>query len=178
MSAGLAVMLFLGGCGGASRVSQEETTDYTSTTFIRLKLSPINAAGVVGSATFAQAAAGTKVHLILQGLPKPNGTYLAHVHPGSCEGHPHASKATTAAHYDHEHADVHAREDDSATADEIGYPLMPVKSNTEGAGSSSTVLEGLTVGELLTGDSKYINVHAAGSGDPPQLVCANLSEAS
>jgi hypothetical protein len=56
--------------------------------------------------------------------------------------------------------------------------LEPVESNAEGIGSSSTVLEGVTVGELLTGDSKYINVHAAGPGDPPQLVCANLSEAS
>jgi hypothetical protein len=120
--------------------------------------------------------------------------YLAHIHPGTCgdEDHPHAHEHAHA--YEHAqaehpnakkheeragHGDRHVhKKHEGGVADEIEYPLEPVESNAEGTGSSSTVLEGITVDELLSGDSKYINVHAAGSGDPPQLVCANLSEES
>ena len=114
--------------------------------------------------------------------------YLAHLHPGTCgdEDHPHAHEHARAEHPDakkHEeragHGDRHVHKGhEGSLTDEIEYPWEPVESNAEGTGSSSTVLEGAIVGELPTGDSNYINVHAAGSGDPPQLVCANLSEAS
>jgi len=53
--------------------------------------------------------------------------------------------------------------------------LTPVESDAEGNGSSTTVLKDLTLDELLTGEPKYINVHAEGTGEPPQLACANLS---
>jgi hypothetical protein len=69
-------------------------------------------------------------------------------------------------------------ENDEADADEIEYPLTPVESNAAGAGSSTTVLEGVAPNELLSDGPKYLNVHAAGSGDPPQLACADLGEAS
>ena len=38
------------------------------------------------------------------------------------------------------------------------------------------MLEEPTVDGLLTGTPKYINVHATGTGEPPQLACANLGE--
>jgi hypothetical protein len=111
--------------------------------------------------------------------------YLAHVHLGSCEDpdHPNSPEGETADHHSHEHgheehADAHVREEnDEATVDGIEYPLTPVESNAAGAGSSTTVLDGVALNELLSDGPKYLNVHAAGSGDPPQLACADLHEA-
>jgi hypothetical protein len=67
-------------------------------------------------------------------------------------------------------------ENHKATAEEIVYPLTPVESNASGEGSSTTVLEGVALNELLLHGPCYLNVHAAGSGDPPQLTCAVLGD--
>ena len=165
----LTVVLLLNSCSGMFRASQEEATEDKSTMFVRFELSPTNHSGVVGSTTFAKAAAGTKVKLELQGLPEPHETYLAHLHPGSCEdeGHPDVPEGETAYHHDHERG---RREH----AEEIEYPLTPVESNAAGEGSSTTVLEGVALDELLSHGPRYLNVHAAGSDDPPQLTCAVL----
>jgi hypothetical protein len=184
---GLALMMFLlSGCDLASRASQEEIAKGRSTSSIRLELPPTNNSGVSGSTTFAKAATGTRIELELRGLPEPRETYLAHVHPGSCEDkdHHYPLEGETTDHHSHEyrherHADAHEREEnDEATAVGIEYPLTPVESNAAGAGSSTTVLDGVALIELLSDGPKYLNVHAAGSGDPPQLACADLGEAS
>jgi hypothetical protein len=57
---------------------------------------------------------------------------------------------------------------------EIEIPLTPVESDSRGRGSSTTVVRNATVDELFSGDPKYLNVHAAGSGNPPPLACADL----
>jgi hypothetical protein len=49
-----------------------------------------------------------------------------------------------------------------------------VESNAAGEGSNTTVLEGVALDGLLSHGSKQLNVHAAGSGEQPQLTCANL----
>jgi hypothetical protein len=185
---GLALMmLLLSGCGEASRASQEESAEGRSTSFVRLELSPTNNSGVSGSATFTKAAiGGTRIELELRGLPEPDEIYLAHVHPGSCEDKDHHDPlgGKTADHHSHEHGhEGHAdtrvqQENDEATADEIEYPLTPVESNAAGEGSSTIMLEGVALDQLLSDESKYLNVHAAGSGEQPQLACANLRQAS
>jgi Cu/Zn superoxide dismutase len=181
--ASLALMMFLlSGCGGASRASQEEIAKGRSASFVGLELPPTNNSGVSGSATFAKAATGTRVELKLRGLPEPHEIYLAHIHPGSCEDKDHLDplKGETADHHGHEeHGDAHEQEEnDEATADGIEYPLTPVDSNAAGEGSSTTMLKGVTLDELLSHGPRYLNVHATGSGDPPQLTCANLRKAS
>jgi hypothetical protein len=52
-----------------------------------------------------------------------------------------------------------------------------VKSDSEGHGSSTTTLRDTTVEKLFSVEPKYVNVHEAGSGNPPILTCANLKEA-
>ncbi len=185
---GLALMLALGGCGGRAARAPQDKPSQSRAILTEIELQPTNDSGVKGVAIFTNTDGKVRVRLALRGLPEPDKLYLAHLHPGTCgdEDHPHAHEHAKAEHPDakkHEeragHGDRHAhKKPEGSIADEIEYPLEPVESNTEDTGSSSTVLEGVTGGELLTGDSKYINVHAAGSGDPPQLVCANLSEAS
>jgi hypothetical protein len=52
-----------------------------------------------------------------------------------------------------------------------------VKSDSEGRGSSTTTLRETSMEELFSGEPKYVNVHEAGSGNPPILSCADLKEA-
>jgi hypothetical protein len=108
---------------------------------------------------------GVLVRLKLRGLPKPNAFYLAHIHLGICaeEGEPHEHGEH--AEEGHEHGGW------------IEYPLSEVKSDSEGHGSSTTSLRETSVDKLFSGDPNYVNVHEAGSGNPPILSCADLKRA-
>jgi hypothetical protein len=59
----------------------------------------------------------------------------------------------------------------------IEYSLSQVNPDSEGHGSSTTTLRETTVEKLLAGEPKYVNVHEAGTGNPPILTCAGLKEA-
>jgi Cu/Zn superoxide dismutase len=176
LAIGLALVLAVVGCaggGGSGRAPQGGNTEDPRATFAKLELSPTKGSGAKGSAAFAKAAARTRIELELRGLPEPGETYLAHIHPGTCEDEQHA-EAPGGEGADH-HEDGHAHQEHSGA---IGHPLTPVESDARGEGSSTTVLEGVAPDELFPGGSRYLNVHAAGSGDPPQLACADLGGAS
>ena len=123
-----------------------------------------NGSGTAGRATLSKTdGGGVKVELEVSGLPSSKTTYLAHIHPGTCdeeegEGHGHAG---------HEHG----------ASEEVEHPLTPVEPDGQGNGSSTTVVHDVTLEGLLSGDPKHVNVHAPGSGEPPPLTCANLNEA-
>jgi uncharacterized protein (DUF305 family) len=128
-------------------------------------LEPANGSGTTGTATLSKAnGGGVKVVLKVSKLPSSGTMYLAHIHPGTCaeeegggeQGHSH-----------HEHG----------ATEEIEYPLSPVKPDAGGSGSSTTVVHGVTLEGLLSGDPKHVNVHKPGSGEPPPVTCANLNEA-
>ena len=58
----------------------------------RVELKPQSGSHAPGSATFMAAGGGVRVELTLNGLPKPNTLYLAHIHQGTCaeeETHEH-----------------------------------------------------------------------------------------
>jgi uncharacterized protein (DUF305 family) len=131
-----------------------------------LELKPQSGSHVTGTATLTEAGGeGVRVELSLSGLLKPDTTYLAHIHPGTCsEGEESA---------DHEEGHEHA-EHGSAAGEEIEWPLSEVQSDAQGHGSSTTMLKDTSMERLFTGELKHLNVHAAGSGDPPVLACAEL----
>jgi hypothetical protein len=52
-----------------------------------------------------------------------------------------------------------------------------VRSDSEGHGSSTTTLPETSVERLFSGEPKYVNVHEAGTGNPPILTCADLKQA-
>jgi hypothetical protein len=52
--------------------------------------------------------------------------------------------------------------------------LSEVQSDSQGHGSSTTTLKNASIERLFTGELKHLNVHAADSGDPPVLACADL----
>src|SRR5215204_2256920 len=130
----------------------------------QVPLEAANGSQTTGTATLSKAeGGGVKVVLEVSGLPSSGTAYLAHIHSGTCgeeeeEGYGQAG---------HEHG----------ASEEIEHPLTPVEPDGQGNGSSTTVVRDVTLEGLLSGDPKLINVHAPGSGEPPPVTCANLSEA-
>jgi uncharacterized protein (DUF305 family) len=147
--------------------------------FARIHLEPVGDSGVSGTATFEEVERGVRIDLDVEGLPKPGTTYLAHIHPGTCaagedSGHKHGEGG----HQEEEGADHGGGRgghmDTGEPMGEIEAPLKPVESDAEGRGSSTTVLHDATVDGLFSGEPEYLNVHAAGSGNPSPLACAEL----
>jgi hypothetical protein len=131
---------------------------------------------VSGTASFEDSTDEIVVKLDLRGLPEPDTLYLAHIHSGTCaegEGPEHGSSHGEERH-SHEHGESSGHEPGGA---EIEYPLSQVKSDSEGRGSSTTTLPDTSVENLFSGDPKYVNVHEAGTGNPPILTCADLKQA-
>jgi len=139
-------------------------------TAARVALAPRDLSGVSGTASFADTPGGTEVRLDVRGLPDPEATYLAHVHPGSCAGGPTAGNGD---HDDHGHHHGSADE----PAGEIEHPLTPIAPDPMGNGSSTTVMEGVTVADLFSDGELHVNVHAEASGSeglPGDLACGDL----
>jgi hypothetical protein len=104
-----------------------------------------------------------KVVLKVTGLPKSTKMCLAHIHSGTC-----AEEEGGAGEHGHSH---------HGASEEIEYPLTPVEPDAQGDGTSTTVVHGVTLEGLLSGEPKHVNVHKPGSGEPPPVTCANLNEA-
>jgi hypothetical protein len=162
----LSAIFLLAGCGGGG-VSQAQKKHHAYPSHGgTLALHPEGDSGVQGTATFEDVSKGSRVRLQLRGLPKPNKFYLAHIHPGTCS------------QGEQEEEKYHAGRGGAGAAEEIEWPLMPVRSGTHGDGSSTTTLKNTTTEELFSGRPKHVNVHAAGSGNPHALACANLQSRS
>jgi uncharacterized protein (DUF305 family) len=134
-----------------------------------VSLEPANGSETKGTATLSKAEGGVKVVLEVSGLPGSGTMYLAHIHPGTCAEEEGAEEEGGGEH-------SHSHHERGAT-EEIEYPLTPLKPDARGSGKSTTVVHGVTLEGLLSGDPKHVNVHKPGSGEPPPLTCANLSEA-
>ena len=161
-----AIFLMVGCTDGSSQAGQEDHAPRSDN--VKLALVPEHDSGVNGTASFEEISEGVLVKLELRGLPTPNTFYLAHIHPGTCaqeaeEGEPH------------EHGE-HA-EEGHEHGGRIESPLSQVKADSEGHGSSTTTLRETSVDKLFSGEPKYVNVHEAGSGNPPILSCADLKRA-
>ena len=91
----LAIFLVVG-CGEGD--SQGEQEDHHASS-AKLDLRPVGDSGASGTASFKDSSFkdgpdGVVVRLDLRGLPKPDTSYLAHIHPGTC-----AEEAEERAHY-------------------------------------------------------------------------------
>ena len=160
-----------GGPQGGSRGEHEDHAPQKESDNVELTLRPEHDSRVSGNVTFEDIPEGVLVKLDLRNLPRPNTFYLTHIHPGTCaqgETHEHGGAHGGEGH-GHEHSHKHRGE--------IEYPLSQVKSDSEGQGSSTTTLRETSVDKLFSGDPKYLNVHEAGSGNPPILSCADLKRA-
>ncbi len=176
-----AILLLVGCGGGAAQGAQQDHTTHHPSGNAALALHPEGDSGVSGTASFedtsgGDTSGGVVVKLDLRNLPKPNTLYLAHIHPGTCaegEAHEHGG-----AHGEEGHSQEHGGSSGHEHGgEEIGYSLSQVKSNSDGRGSSTTTLHDISVEKLFSGEPKHLNVHEAGSGNPPILTCADLNEA-
>jgi hypothetical protein len=187
----LSCILLLAGCGQEEKPVEkaeeeagvEEVADERGLS-TEVELEPVDNSGTNGSAAFSETPEGVEVALSVQGLPDPKATYLSHIHPGTCDEKGRERRPGSDADHSREEesqeADIHKGEADhdaehGSEIGEIEYPLMPVSPDAEGTGSSTTVLEGVTPDELFSGEPKYVNAHASGSGDSPVLACGDLS---
>jgi uncharacterized protein (DUF305 family) len=131
-----------------------------------VELKPQSGSHAKGSSTLTQVREGVRVELRLGGLSKPGTMYLAHIHPGTC--------SEREAGAEHKEVNHEPGGHDGAVEEEIEWPLTEVQSDTQGHGRSTTTLKDASMERIFTGELKHLNVHAAGSGDPPVLACAEL----
>jgi uncharacterized protein (DUF305 family) len=160
--------------------TMEAMSEELMVNFARLRLEPVGDSSASGTATFEESDGGVQVELALVGLPKPGATYLAHIHPGTCAegagegGHEHNEDPQQAQEEAAQDGGHGGHLDTGEPMDEIEAPLKPVEADAESRGSSTTVVHDATVDGLFSGEPKYLNVHAAGSGNPPPLACADI----
>jgi hypothetical protein len=174
-----AIILVVGCTGGGSQGGQAHPQQ--SHTATKLELRPEHGSEVSGTATFKDAKDAIVVVLELRNLPKPDTLYLAHIHPGTCTQEQEEEGKSHGGHHEHgEHAEEEEghghMEEGQEHSGEIEYPLSQVKSNSKGTASSTTMLRDSSVEELFSGESKHVNVHEAGAGNPPVLTCADLEQ--
>ena len=165
-------ILGLFGCGsegGGRDTSSTDKGETTATTIggqevtsIRapsttISLTPSRDSGVSGTATLTETPGGLEVKLDIQNLiGEEIGTeHIAHIHEGGT-----------------------CADDRAGNGAPVRYPLSSVVTAQDGTGTSTTVLQGgLTLDQLSSGPPKYINVHAAQTGNetPPGIACGDLS---
>ena len=132
----------------------------------QVELESANGSQTTGTATLSKVDnGGVKVVLEVTGLPNSGTIYLSHIHPGTCKEALEGGGEHDSSHHEH------------GAPKEIEYPLTPVEPDTGGSGTSTTVVHGVTLEGLLSGDPKHVNVHKPGSGEPPPVTCADLNEA-
>jgi hypothetical protein len=126
----------------------------------QVPLEAANGSGTTGTATLSKArGGGVKVVLEVSGLPSWGTMYLAHIHPGTCAEALEGGGGHDSSHHEH------------GASKEIEYPLTPVEPDAGGSGTSTTVVHGVPLEGLLSGDPKHVNVHEPGSGEPPPVTC-------
>jgi hypothetical protein len=177
----LYVIFLVVGCGGGGAQGEHEDRPPHHGGSAKLDLRPEGDSGVSGSASFEDGSDGVVVKLDLRDLPKPNTSYLAHIHPGTCaeeaeEGHDHERGEHPGEGEGQEHEEEYVF--GHGEGGEVSYALSQVKSNLKGRGSSTTMFGQLSVDKLFSKEpKKHVMVHEAGSGDPPILTCADLERA-
>ena len=164
LAGGVFVVLFVIGYGLAKIIPADDSNNAAST--IEIGLEPQNSSVVHGTAIFEDMpSGGVEVRLKVGGLrnrtQEHETLYLAHIHAGTC--------AQGEEKEDYKH-DSH----EGGEEGEIEYPLSPIDSDAQGKGRSVTTLRDTSLDKLFSGDPKHLNVHAAGSGDPPVLTCGDL----
>jgi hypothetical protein len=120
-----------------------------------VSLLPSRDSGVSGTTNVTDAPTGVWVALEVQGLlTRPGTEHVAHVHEGGiCD------------------------DDRAGNGAPIRYPLDPLLTQGGGIASSATSLDGVTLEQLTSGPSKYVNVHGEPVGEgiiSPGIACADL----
>lgn len=120
------------------------------------EITPSRGSDVSGTATLKDVEGGVEVMVNVKGLPKGGGEYVHHVHEGAtCE------------------------EDKVNRGGPIEFPLNEIAAGDDGTGSATSVVEGLTLSQLLNGGKeRFINFHPKppeGASLSPGIACTTLA---
>lgn len=171
---------FLTSLPPATAVSQEAPAKDIEV--LEVGLDPVGDSVTSGTATFREREAGLELTLEVSGLPKPGAAYFGEIHEGVCENGQQgddpgpeygeagrhvpvtvrlellSSKGTEYAHG----GDAHTNADVSLVG------------SADGTGQVVTLLQDYsTLDELLSGDPKYLDLHAPDPGDP-SIACGEI----
>lgn len=160
-----------------------------------VELRPVGDSGASGTVDFDKVdTLGVQVELQVSGLPEtPGSGYYAQVHEGEC--------VDNTGENTHEHGAVgypfalvrldelvsetseyaHGGHDGTRPSDElpgkIDQPITVVGS-VDGTASVTSLLEGVSLERIFSGEPKYLDLHATNSEDAPILACADLRDSS
>ena len=112
--------------------------------------------GVSGTATLEDVKGGVEVRVEMRNLPEPGIEHINHIHAGGT-----------------------CADDRAGNTAPVTIPLKTLTAQSDGTGSATTTLEGVSVAELFGEDEeRFILLHAEtkeGEGVPPGIACADLS---
>lgn len=159
-----------------------------------VELRPVGDSGTSGTVDFEKVdTLGVQVELQVSGLPeKPGSGYYAQVHEGECVdteenthehgavGYPLAllrldelvSETSEYAHGGHD-----GTRPSNELPGKIDQPITVVGS-VNGTASVTSLLEGVSLERIFSGEPKYLDLHATNSEDAPILACADLRDSS
>jgi hypothetical protein len=164
-----------------------------------IELKPVGDSGTSGTVIFKNIGTlGVQTELRVSGLPKPGSAYYAQIHEGECtdlgtgghenkEGHEHSALGPSlalvrldgliakAAEYAHGGHDEDLPEDE--LPGNIDQPIT-IQGSADGTASVVSLLEGVALDRIFSGEPKYLDLHAADSEDAPPLACADLRKSS
>jgi hypothetical protein len=172
---------FLTSLPPATAVSQE--SPIKNVEVLEIELDPVGDSVTSGTATFKERFGEVELTLEAAGLPMPGATYFSQIHEGVCEsGQQHLDARSEYAEVGRAPSSNTVRFEllsskDAEYAHGGGHPSADVEmeSSADGTAAVATQLEGYdTIDELLSGDAKYIDIHAPGQGDPT-IACGEIN---
>ncbi len=137
---------------------------------VTFDLSPSADSDASGNTSLTETAQGVVVALNVENLNEPHGTvHLAQIYEGgTCADEQAGNSAQVLYPLNLVHV--------------APYPLNLESTDAQMSATDTTLIEGVTLDELLQGTPKYINVHAEenanGGPVPPSMLCADLRPAS
>ena len=188
--------------GTADTTGTSETT--ASADSVEVALEPVSDSGVSGKVLVKEIEAGIQLELKASGLPTPGSSYLAQAHSGECadlqgEGdgehgedhgsdkHEHgaAGPAATFARLDvrlvkRPEMEAHGGHENAPDPSELpGDMDQPIEflASADGTAAVTTLLQGASLDRLLSGEPKYVDLHASNSEEAAPLACADLDRA-
>ena len=158
-----------------------------------IELKPVGDSGTSGTVIFRKVGTlGVQTELRVSGLPKAGSVYYAQIHEGECKdlgagGHEDKEEygavgpslalvrfdelIVKAAEYAHGGHDEDRPEDE--LPGNIDQPIT-IQGSADGTAAVVSLLEGVALERIFSGEPKYFDLHAANSEDAPTLACADL----
>jgi hypothetical protein len=150
--AALAITILFAALALVLSASVEAQEDQT----MEVSLTQSRDSGVSGTATFQDVEGGVEVRLEMRDLPEAGIKHINHIHAGGT-----------------------CADDRAGRTAPVTIPLETITAQSDGTGSATTTIEGISAAQLFGEDKeRFILLHAEtkeGEGVPPGIACADLA---